>query len=110
MVEVEDVSSVPEEDIDIFVGVVGRKAKPAARGWQIKLVAEVSVLPATAYKNRSRQNAGPGDQPLEVTGYVNTKLSAGRGQCIVEKVYIVKSDLGSRRSCCWVPQQHGVLV
>ncbi|KAL8616804.1 hypothetical protein ACOMHN_017841 [Nucella lapillus] len=94
----------------LFVGGVHDKATPHTdAGWYMKLKtgsheliwcidtgAQVSVMPDHAYRpyfgslhHPDRRLIGPGDQPLDVTGFAYIKLTSGKTS-IWEKVYIVR--------------------
>ena len=76
---------------------VGPKDEKDEHTWCIDTGAEVSVMPASVYRRcygalipSDRKLYGPGNQALQVKGYVNMNLS-GINSTISEKVYIVKT-------------------
>ncbi|KAL8599835.1 hypothetical protein ACOMHN_038408 [Nucella lapillus] len=96
----------------LFVGGVHNKETPHTyAGWYMKLKtgsheliwfidtgAQVSVMPDHAYRpyfgslhHPDRRLIGPGDQPLDVTGFAYIKLTSGKTS-IWEKIYIVRSS------------------
>lgn len=101
----------PYESGFIIGGVHDRSASSRDQGWHIKLKvgsheltwcidtgAQVSVMPDHIFKpafgtlhSSDSTLLGPGDQPLDVKGYVDLNLILGH-TCVRERVYVAKAS------------------